>query len=132
MTTAERRAHTLKEIVAWNLTVLLAAVYVWSGWLTASGAESMVEAFERFGLPDWFRVTLGVAELAAGLLLLIKPLVGLAALGLSFLMLGALLTHLIHDPLIASVGAIFMLALLGLLMWLRRPVLPPFLQKILC
>lgn len=132
MTTAERRAHALKEIVAWNLTILLAAVYVWSGWLTATGAEGMVEAFERFGLPDWFRITVGVAELAAGLVLLIKPLVGIAALGLSFLMLGALLAHLLHDPLIASVGAIVLLALLMVLMWLRRPVIPPILQKILC
>ncbi|TGG92036.1 DoxX family protein [Natronospirillum operosum] len=130
--TAQRRAHTLKEIVTWNLTVLLAAVYVWSGWLTASGAEGMVEAFERFGLPDWFRITLGIGELIAGLVLLIKPLVGLAALGLSFLMLGALLTHLIHDPLAYSLGAVVLFTLLVVLMWLRRPVIPPFLQKFLC
>lgn len=130
--TARRRVHTLKEIVAWSLTVLLAAVYAGSGWLTATGADGMVAAFERFGLPDWFRITLGIGELTAGLLLLIKPLVGIAALGLSFLMLGALLTHLIHDPLVYSLGAVVLLTLLVVLMWLRRPVIPPFLQKILC
>lgn len=132
MTVAERRAHTLKEIAIWHLTVILSAVYLWSGWLTFTGAEGMVDAFNRFGLPDWFRVTVGVSEFVAGLVLLIKPLVGLAALGLSFLMLGAILAHVLHDPLAAALGGVILLALLILLMALRRPVIPPFLQRWLC
>ncbi|MEX1057229.1 MAG: DoxX family protein [Natronospirillum sp.] len=130
--TTQRRAHTLKEIGIWLFTGLLAAVYMWSGWLTFAGADGMVDAFNRFGLPAWFRITVGVVECAAGFLLLIKPLVGLAALGLSFLMLGAVLAHLLHDPLVASLGGVILLLLLLLLMALRRPVIPPFMQRWLC
>lgn len=44
----------------WALTILFAIAFLGAGFAKASGQASMVEVFTHFGLPDWFRVAIGV------------------------------------------------------------------------
>ena len=55
-----------------------------------SGQEAMVQSFQGFGLPDWFRVTIGVLEMIGGGVLIIPYFAGFSSFGLSIIMIGAI------------------------------------------
>lgn len=79
-------------------------------------AKNMREEFAIYGLPSWLMWAVGVLKISLGLLLLaglwVPGLAKPAALGIIFLMLGALAMHLkISDPWRRSVPALAVLAL---------------------
>jgi uncharacterized membrane protein YphA (DoxX/SURF4 family) len=54
---------------ATGLALLLAAVFLWAGWLNLSGPAFIREEFAAWGFPPWVRPLAGAAEwLAAALL----------------------------------------------------------------
>ena len=78
-------------------------MFLGSGASKLAGSNEMVDDFDRFRYPQWFRVVTGAAEVggALGLLLgLFRPLLTpLAGLLLSATMTGAVATHIrIKDP----------------------------------
>ena len=92
--------------MTWTLRILqtlLGLMFLGSGGSKLAGAPDMVDDFDRFRYPQWFRVVTGAVEVggALGLLLgfarpALTPLVG-ALLGAT--MTGAVATHKrIEDP----------------------------------
>ena len=78
------------HLTLWILQALLAAFFiVASAAPKLVGHESAAVGFDRIGWGDWFMYAIGVLELAGGVGLLIPRLSGLAAIGLSLLMVGA-------------------------------------------
>src|SRR5919202_1150466 len=86
-----RRARTIALSV---LQVLVAFQFAGGGWLKLSGDPAMVDLFAAIGVGQWFRVVVGALELAGAIGLVIPRLAGLAALGLSSLLVGATATKL--------------------------------------
>jgi uncharacterized membrane protein YphA (DoxX/SURF4 family) len=91
------------KILKKTLHVLLGIAFLGAGGQKLAGATQMVDEFDRYRYPQWFRLVTGAVELggAAGLLLgLVRPtLVPLAGLLLVPTMLGAIATHIrINDP----------------------------------
>jgi putative oxidoreductase len=85
-----------KEIVLWILTLMLVLVCIRSGLLKLTGNVFWVRDFHRWKYPDWFRIVVGVAELASAALLLI-PRLAVSGAGLfAVVMLGAIYTHATH------------------------------------
>ena len=90
----------------WTLRILqtlLGLMFLGSGGSKLAGAPDMVDDFDRFRYPQWFRVVTGAAEVggALGLLLgLVRPaLTPFAGLLLGATMTGALATHAkVADP----------------------------------
>ena len=113
--TTQRRIRT---IVLWVLQVLLAFMFAGGGWLKISGAPVMVDMFATIGAGQWFRVMVGALEMAGAIGLLIPPLAGLAALGLTGLLVGAIATNLFILHIDSSV-AIVLLLLSALIAWGR-------------
>lgn len=108
------------SITLWLLQLLLAFQFAGGGWLKLSGAPVMVELFDAIGAGQWLRLLVGGLEVAGALGLLVPRLCGLAALGLSALMLGATATNLLilgADPWVALV----LLLLNALVAWGRWP-----------
>ena len=107
-------------ITLWLLQVLLAFQFAGGGWLKLSGAPEMVELFDAIGAGQWLRVVVGALELAGAIGLVIPRLAGLAALGLSGLLVGASATNLfILDA--APWLPIGLLLLSALIAWGRWP-----------
>lgn len=82
---------------------LLGAAFLGAGGQKLAGTDQMVEEFDRYGYPQWFRTFTGVVEItgAAGVLAgLFRPaLTAPAALLLAATMAGALATHIrLGDP----------------------------------
>ena len=75
-------------------------------------------AFEEWGYPVWFRILIGILETGGGLILLLPKLRHWGGMVLFVVMLGALITRIVHgtgldDALSISYFGIFMLYLVG-------------------
>jgi len=84
-----------QSILMWILTVVLAAVFVLAGVGKLVGVKDVVEAFQHFGYPSWFRILIGIIEVTCGVALLFPKIAIDAASFLVVIMLGAILTELI-------------------------------------
>jgi len=118
-----------RHIITWVITILLAFAFIGAGFAKVSGQEMMIQTFTLFGLPDWFRIAIGGLEVLGGLLLLIPILTGTSAFGLSILMIGAVVMHIMFTPLTGGIPAAFMFSALTYVYLTRKNVIPIFLQK---
>jgi putative oxidoreductase len=120
---------TTRNYVTWTLTVLAALVYLAAGYAKVSGQEMMVQGFTSYGLPNWFRITIGSLEIIAAILLLIPAFTGMASFGLSLIMIGALACHVMFPPMAAGIGPLVLLVVLTYIWMTRKNVVPVMLQK---
>lgn len=90
----EARGRAL-NITLWVVQVLMAVFFVVaSAGPKLFGERYAVEIFDQIGAGHWLRYLVGFLELAGGIGLLIPRLAGLAAIGLTLLMVGATITQL--------------------------------------
>ena len=112
-------------ILAWILQGLLALTFLMAGTGKTFGSKMHIEAFTKWGFPQWFRVVTGIVELGAAILLIIgfwnitSAIIGaaiLVAIGI-----GGIITHVrIKDPMkeTAPIGILGLLALILLIILL--------------
>ncbi len=86
----------LRPVVAWLLALFFAQLFVRMGWGKFVSDSYWTAAFMAWGYPAWFRITVGIVEVTAGIALLFPPLAPWAALSLTVVMMGAWST-LAHD-----------------------------------
>lgn len=102
------------DIVSIVLQSLLALMFLMAGFGKVSGNKMHVDNFDKWRLPQWFRVFTGLVQLAAAAMLIIgywdPSWVAVGALLLGAVAIGGVLTHLrAKDPF----GQTFMILLLG-------------------
>lgn len=114
---------TIRNIIAWILAILLAVVFIKSGFDKLSDLDKTTGMFGSMGLPGWMAALVGGAELLGGIGLLWPRTTRLAALGLIGIMIGAIVMHVTKIP--GGIGggtfAIGLLVGLVVLYFLRRP-----------
>ncbi len=106
-----------KKITYWVLAGIPAAMFLVASFFKLTSSDAMVQIFTHFGYPLWFMYFIGIAELAGALGLLfgsiLHPILPrLAALGLIILMLGAVVSHGTHDPIVMAIPAALVIAVL--------------------
>ncbi|RZU15360.1 DoxX-like protein [Kribbella rubisoli] len=117
-TTTTRRVRP-GVVVLWVAQVVLAAMFVMASLPKLTGDPVMIELFDAVGAGQWLRYVVGVLELAGAIGLLVPRLCGLAALGLTMLLVGASLTNIVAlgtSPAI-PVGYLLVAAVIA---WFRR------------
>lgn len=97
------------NILLWVLQALLAAYFVYSGFMLFG--DGLVGKFEEIGFGQWLRYLTGVLEIAGAIGLLLPRLCGLAAIGLVGVMVGAVGTELF----LLAKGDAMLPAILGVL-----------------
>jgi putative oxidoreductase len=80
-------------VALWAAQAVLALQLASGGVLKLIGSAAMVELFTDIGAGQWFRYAVGLVELAGAVGLLIPRLCGLAALGVTALLVGATVTN---------------------------------------
>lgn len=95
----------------WAAIGLAALAYVAAGAAKLAGVPEMHASFAALGLPGWFGYFIGACEIAGAIGLFIRPLSGLAAMGLAIIMVGALYFHVTHTPMSAGLPALILLLL---------------------
>ncbi|MER7244348.1 DoxX family protein [Kribbella sp. NPDC000426] len=116
-TTTTRRVRP-GVVVLWVTQVVLAWMCVMASLPKLTGDPVMVELFDTVGAGQWLRYAVGALELAGAIGLLVPRLCGLAALGLTMLLVGATVTNIAlgASPAI-PVGYLLVAAVIA---WFRR------------
>jgi putative oxidoreductase len=98
------------------VSVVLAAIYGFTGVAKLLGMSFMRERFQSWDYPDVLLYGVGMLEVLGAIALMIPRIASVAAVGLAMLMLGAVYTHLFRGlpPLalvpIAMLGALAFVA----------------------
>jgi putative oxidoreductase len=118
------------NIVLWILQVLLAAQFIFHGWIFVAPPAEMVDIMNAEFAP-WFRIFIGVAELlaAAGLILpsltrILPWLTPLAAAGLMIVMASATGFHLFRGEIGNAVYTAVLFLLVTFVAYMRWKVKP--------
>ena len=111
-------------LILWTLSLMTALTFIVAGGSKLAGVPAMVEIFDKVGVGQWFRYFTGLAELTAGIGLLISRYAFYAALALAVVMIGATIAQL--TVLAGSPAApVALLVLNGVIAYLRKPVQLP-------
>lgn len=97
----KRRAGRIAlEVLLWALSLFLIMVFARAGWDKFDNASGWARAFRVWGYPVWFRVFIGVVELAAAVLLAWPRTATYGAALIIIVMLGGMGTHVFveHRP----------------------------------
>ncbi|MEC0125743.1 DoxX family protein [Paenibacillus pabuli] len=110
------------KILGYIALIVLAGVFVMSGLNKVSGSEMMIQTFKGFSYPTWTMYLIGAVELlsAAGLLI---PRTRILASGvLTFIMIGAVGSHLIYGQYAAIPfpGVLLVANIVVLIMGMRK------------
>src|SRR5262245_34643113 len=121
------------SIILWILQVLLAAQFLFHGWIMLFPPAEYVEGMNAVFAP-WFRIFLGVAELlaAAGLILpgltrIMPWLTTLAAAGVMIVLGSATVFHLFRGEIESAVTTAILFGLatfVATMRWKVKPILP--------
>lgn len=117
-------------IALWILQVLLAALFLWHGWLMVAPPAELVELMNA-QLGSGFRMFIGVAELlaAAGLILpgitrILPWLTALAAAGLMIVMASATVLHVVRGEISSAIVTAVLFGLVTFVAYMRWKVKP--------
>ena len=118
------------NVLLWVLQVVLSLAFLAHGWMFLFPSPE-IEALMNASIPKALRYFLGVAEVAAGIGLVvpgvtrIKPwLVPLAAAGLVPIMIGATVLHAVRAEYSSTVITFILLLMVTAVAWLRWRVRP--------
>ena len=84
-------------------TTALAIIFLMFGAGKFIDPAKWIGKFDAWGIPEWFVSVSGALEIAGAIGLFIPVVRGLAGIGLSLFMIGAVATHVVH----AEIGMIF-------------------------
>ena len=87
---------TLRRGIGWLLTILLAILFLFTGWGQVAGSPAFVSMWSAFGYPHWFMILTGALEIVAVAVLIAPRTIWYGGVLLSVIMLGAFITHLTH------------------------------------
>ena len=118
-----------KNGITWFVSLSVALFFIIAGYSKLVGTEEMVQVFDLFGLPAWFRIVIGIIEVTGGVLLLIPSLAGFSAFILAILMISAFAFHLVFTPISHGIPAIVILVLLVYIVLVRKNTVTRIFQQ---
>jgi putative oxidoreductase len=101
-----------RPVVLWIAIALGVLAYAGAGTSKVLGVDRMVQSFTNYGLPLWFMTFIGLCEVAGAVGLLLRGLSAWAAIGLSIIMIGAIVVHLRYDSPVLALPATVLLLLM--------------------
>ena len=122
--------RVVKTIGMWIPAILLVLVFARQGWAKFDNASGWAVAFRQWGYPDWFRVTIGIMELTAVVLLLLGRTAAFGAILIILVMLGAEATHLIFDHGQHMTSEVVPLVLATIVLVVRRRQVSNFVARV--
>jgi len=102
-----------KRILCWTLKAIVALGFLLASLGKVTQSEPVIEMFRAWGYFDGFYLIIGILELSLAILILIPKTSRYAAIGLFLVMIGALITHLINDPLVEIIRPIVFMMFLA-------------------
>jgi hypothetical protein len=111
--------------VGWVISILSAAVFLFSGFLKLKGGPELEQGLAHLQLPSSMILALAILEISCAVIYLIPPTAVLGAILLAGYVGGAMLTHWrVGDPIVVQI-------VLGLLVWLGIYLREPRLKALI-
>ena len=85
-------------IISWILRVLVALGFIAASLGKLTKNQEVIKMFENWGFPEGFYFIIGVLELVLALIMLFPKTLKISLIGISMILIGATVTHLINDP----------------------------------
>ena len=108
----------------WALRIGVGGIFIVFGFekFSADPESHWIKLFHEIGTGDWFRYLTGVIEILGGLLVLIPQTaaVGLTMLALTMADAVLIVAFVLGRPADSAFPGVFLLGLIGLLVWDRR------------
>lgn len=82
------------DVTLWIFALFLAWIFIRQGASKFSDTSGWAKAFRLWHYPKWFRIIVGVVEVAAALLLLIPRTAFAGAIMIAIVMIGGMATHI--------------------------------------
>jgi len=126
-----------KLIASWVLQILVAALFLMAAFPKLTGDPMATAMIDQLGVGSWPGPVIGLAELAAAVLLVIPKTVAYGGVLGLLILVGAIFSHLTVLGISLGEddgGSMFTMALVGLVLsaiivYLRRATFAPLLQK---
>ena len=109
-----------KNIATWVIQVLIGLEFIIAGQAKFTNPELWSEQFEGWGYPNSFYLVIGGIELILAILVFIPKYSAKAALGLAVVMIGATITHAIHQEWDRIIVTLIITGMALLLFYLRK------------
>jgi putative oxidoreductase len=116
-----QRQHSNKTLAVWLLTLLTSALFIAASLPKLAGFGFFETAFARWGYPGWLELMVGIVEFVGAVFLIIPTTAFFAAMALSAVMVGAIITHLALGHPVLAILPFMVLGILMFLAWVRRP-----------
>lgn len=114
------------------VSIILALVFLASGFTKLAGMEMHVQGFDRWGYPIWFMYVTGLLEVLGAGLLIVPAVRFFGGLLLGCVMVGAIGTHLMHGEITMAGAPTLLGILLAWVIWKTRgPYVEPSSEQIL-
>jgi uncharacterized membrane protein YphA (DoxX/SURF4 family) len=121
LTAAPARLSRPANILLWVVQIPVALSFTAASVTKFIAYPPAVESFDTIGFGSWFMYFIATVELAGAAGLLIPRLTGLAALGLTALLVGAIVTQLVFFTPASALTPAAYLVPVAVIAWFRRP-----------
>ena len=111
----------LKLIGTWFLQVIMGLEFIIAGQAKFTNADLWSTNFKGWGYPDHVYLVIGGLEVIGGILIFFPKLASRAALLLCVIMIGASITHMIHQEWDRVIVTVVLTAILCAVYFLRKP-----------
>lgn len=108
-----------QNLTAWGAQILMGVLYIIASSGKVVSDVAVVQMFEYWGYPYGFYMIIGILELLGGILLFYPLTAGYASVVLMAVMIGATLTHIVHDEGLIVLKPLAYMAVLILIFYLR-------------
>jgi len=88
------------KLIDWLVRILIALAFTAASLGKLTSSPGVLDRFVTYGFPGGFHFIVGAVELVGAILLLVPKTRRYAIIMLSVIVIGATVTHLVHDPLI--------------------------------
>ena len=116
-----RLRSVLLRLALWVPTVLLGVFFVFVGTPKFLPNQPWARMFQDWGYPPGSHLLIGGLEVLGGVLLLVPRTTRYASYLLAMIMMGATVTHLIHDEMFNVTFTLGLALVVLLLSWFHRP-----------
>ena len=103
----------------WFSKIIISLGFVLASLGKLTKSEAVIQMFQEWGFFGGFYLIIGVMELLLGVLILVPKATVNAASILFVIMIGAMITHLIHDPIANVLRPIIFMSFLGIVVYLQ-------------
>ena len=111
-----------KLVVSWAVRILTAFGFLGASLGKLTNNSEVIKMFEDWGFPEGFHFIIGIFELLLAILLVIPKTLKIAIIGLALIMVGAVITHLLNDPVIQLIRPFIFLVLLSIIYYINYPI----------